>query len=189
MELNGAEVMDNPLVNRKLLVFFFPSAILVPCSQTALDYRKYSSQTRIQPESNNSNISQSFSCSLRKQFPGEERMPCFSPCFPLWGYGASSQQAWQWGQPWGPLWWGQMSWAVVEGDTESLPVVVGLHVLVPEPVIIFYPRSVIDNSSTLEGDNWPLCLSLLMGRQRTRPHVECLSLAQPNTGNSPHVSW
>lgn len=41
------------------------------------------------------------------------------------------------------------------GDTESLPVVAWLHMLVPEPAITFKPRSVIYNSSTLEGDIWP----------------------------------
>lgn len=188
MELNGAEVMDNPLVNRKLLVFFFPSTILVPCPQTALDYRKYSSQTRIQPESNNSNISKSFSCSLRKQFPGEERMPFFFSLLPtvrLWGFLPASMAVRSASRA------SVMRTDVLGsggGDTESLPGVAGLHVLVPEPVIIFNPRSVIYNSSTLEGDNWPMCLSVLMGRQRTRPHVKCLSLAQPNTGNPPHVS-
>lgn len=52
----------------------------------------------------------------------------------------------------------------VGGDTESLPVVAWLHMSVPEPAITFKPRSVIYKSSTLEGDIWPICLSLLMGK-------------------------
>lgn len=49
------------------------------------------------------------------------------------------------------------------GDTESLPVVAWLHMLVPEAAITFKPRSVIYNSSIL-GDIWPVCLSLLIGK-------------------------
>lgn len=162
MELNGAEVMDNPLINKKLLLFFFPSVILVPCPQTALDYRKYSSQRRIQPESSNSNISKYFSCSLRKQFPGEERIACFLPASHCEARGflpASVEVRWA------------SRGSVIRtdalgsgrGDTESLPVVAWLHMLVPEAAITFKPRSVIYNSSIL-GDIWPVCLSLLIGK-------------------------